>query len=335
MSVSLRVIYLTLILIATLSLIIFTLEWLPLSNSFADTNGKVNLTFQFVNWPCFTVGFTMPTRIGLGNQLFFYAGAKYVAWLTGRKHFLLTSRTTKLEETFDLDIARQYINKRCTVKLFVHKPIYGYDIRVADLKSVMTKVSIHLDGTFFSWKYTQPIEDHLRRNFRFRRHLTDFAKKFLSSNIPYSWKAKAFVRVGIHVRRGNFLDRFWVRVGLTVATKEYLHRAMNYFVERYRRVQFIVASNDIVWCQRNMQPLSFNQDSVNVTFSVRHSVEQDLALLAGCNHTIATTGTFGWWASWLANGTTVYYSNFARPGSQLWRRSLATDYFPSTWIGMN
>ena len=335
MLLSLRVIYLTFIVIVTISIIISTVEWLPLSNSFPGTNDKGDVTFQSVNGPCFTVGFTIPARTGLGNQLFFYAGAKYVAWLTGRKDVLLTSQTTKLEETFDLDIARQFKHKQCTIELFVHKPTYAYDVRVAHLKSVMAKVSIRLDGTFFSWKYTQPIEDQLRRNLRFRRHLTDFAKEFLSNNVPRGWKDATFVRVGIHVRRGDFLTRLWVRVGLTVATKEYLNRAMTYFVERYPRVQFIVASNDIVWCQTNSQLLLINRHSVNITYSVGHSAEQDLALLAGCNHTIATTGTYGWWASWLANGTTVYYSNFARPGSQLWRRSVATDFFPPTWIGMN
>ena len=59
----------------------------------------------------------------------------------------------------------------------------------------------------------------------------------------------------------------------------------------------------------------FNKTNVNITFSVQHSAGQDLALLASCDHTVMATGTFSWWAAWLANGTTVYYANFPRRGS--------------------
>ena len=122
------------------------------------------------------------------------------------------------------------------------------------------------------------------------------------------------------------------RIGFTVASKEYLKRAMAYFIERYSPLQFIVASDDIDWCRKNIELSSLNQEYINMTFSIAHSAEQDLALLASCNYSIMTTGTFSWWASWLAHGTTVYYENFARPGSSLWKRSKAADFFPPSWI---
>jgi len=196
----------------------------------------------------------------------------------------------------------------------------------------VSNVSIEVSGSFCSWKYTQPIETQLRRKLRFRRELTAFVKKFLSSNVPHGWNASTFVRVGVHVRRGDFLSRG--AEGFTVASADYLNRAMTYFVERYRLVQFIVTSNDIAWCRRTIKMSSFNQETINITFSADHSTGQDIALLAGCDHSIMTTGTFGWWASWLAGGTTVYYKRFPRPGSTLWRRSRVGDFFPATWIGM-
>jgi len=283
---------------------------------------------------CFTVGYDVPKRSGLGNHLFYYAGVKYVAWLTGRKPFFITSKRNILDKAFELDIARQDPSKGCLLTHFYSKYANRYEGRVKRLKRVARRVSIRLRGHFFSWKYVTPIENLLRGELRFRRNLTDFAEKFLLSSVPRGWETSVFVRVGVHVRRGDFLHRRWVRMGLTVVNEQYLNRTMTFFIERYSRVQFVVASDDIGWCQKNITLSSFDQQRVNIAFSIGHSAEQDFALLASCDHMIMSTGTFGWWASWLANGTTVYYRTYATPGSELWRHSRRADLFPPPWIGM-
>lgn len=259
----------------------------------------------------------------------------YTAWLTGRKpQILSSSKRTVLDKAFDLDIERQRDNKNCPVKTFNTNVVYGYNERIELLRNVKPNVSVLLLGNLFSWKYTQPIEDQLRRKLQFRRELTEFAETFLSANVPRGWNASTFVRVGVHVRRGDFLTDRAVRKGFTVASAEYLKEAMTYFVKGYAQVQFVVTSIDIDWCRNNINPSSFDQTRVNITFSVGHSAEEDLTLLAKCDHVVITTGTFGWWAAWFANGTTVYYKEYTKHQSRMWRRSRAADCFPPTWIGM-
>jgi len=73
---------------------------------------------------------------------------------------------------------------------------------------------------------------------------------------------------------------------------------MGHFVGRFPRVQFVVVSNDILWCQKHV---AFNGSGVDVVFSVGHNTGEDLALLASCDHTVMTTGTFSWWGGQLAN----------------------------------
>ena len=51
-------------------------------------------------------------------------------------------------------------------------------------------------------------------------------------------------------------------------------------------------------------------------------------LLATCNHSIITIGTFGWWAAWLAGGRVVYYGDFVNS-----KRSIL-DHYPHDWISM-
>jgi len=294
-----------------------------------------NTTSYLTRLPCFTVGFKSPPKVtGIGNHLFYYAAVMYTAWLTGRKPLILSSEGNKLDNIFNLDIVRLDNNALCPVKQFMQEVVYAYNESIRLLNNVEANVSIWLRGPFCSWKYTQPIERQLRRKLLFHRRLEMFAESYLSTNIPPTWNASTFVRVGVHMRRGDFLRSWAVHRGFTVAGKEYVKRAMMYFIKRYPRVQFIVTSNDIDWCYKNINPSSFSQPRVNITFSHRQSAEQDFVLLTRCDHVIMTTGTYGWWAAWLANGTTIYYKDFPRHGSWLWKRTKADEYFPPTWIGM-
>jgi len=132
------------------------------------------------------------------------------------------------------------------------------------------------------------------------------------------------------------LSRWAIKRGFTVATPRYLRRALGYFVQRFAPVQFVVASNDVPWCRKHIRPsATWGRNAANITFAAGHSAGIDLAILASCNHTVLTTGTYGWWAAWFANGTTVYYSQFPRPGSSLGNRSHTEDYYPPNWIGID
>ena len=72
--------------------------------------------------------------------------------------------------------------------------------------------------------------------------------------------------------------------------------------------------------------------SKDVTFSLSGDYKFDLVLLSLCNHSIMTVGTFGWWGSWLTNGTVVYYDYQNKPGSYFARRMRTEDFFPPSWI---
>lgn len=213
--------------------------------------------------------------------------------------------------------------------------VYAYTPRVRQLVQVSSNSSILLVGSFASWRYTHPIANRLRRQLNFRRELVQFAAKFLSLNVPHGWTNFAFIRVGVHVRRGDFLGPRNVRKGFSTASPLYLRRALGYFVARFVRVQFIVASNDIAWCRERIKSSMWNRERVNITFSEGHSPGEDLALLASCNHSVITAGTFGWWAAWLVNGITIYYADFPRRDSVLRNRSRVDEYYPPNWIGID
>ena len=97
---------------------------------------------------------------------------------------------------------------------------------------------------------------------------------------------------------------------------------MEYFREEYEHPVFLYVSDDMKWGRRNLrkkargsdkdEPEQDNQlDSSDLPslFFVGcgdgdnpDCIGKDLAVLAACNHTITTHGTFGHWAAYLAGG---------------------------------
>ena len=276
---------------------------------------------------------------GLGNQMFDLAAVVYVAQLTGRQPSLLIyTRKLMLDEVFELGVKR-FINL-CPCYVFGERRSLMYDRRLEELangsraKETRGK-SILLYGFFQSWKYTLNVEHRLRQHFTFLPEIRQFVDKFLNESKPPGWAA-GFVRVGIHVRRGDVLNADKMKYGYTTPDDKYFAHAMLYFVDQFDYIQFIVASNDIGWCRQHFAEFATAlRHRVNVTYLSSHSRGQDLAVLASCEHTIMSTGTFGWWAAWLARGITIYYNDWPRKGSSLDKIFRREDFFPPNWIGMS
>ena len=259
----------------------------------------------------------------------------------------LTERTPALQKVnFDLstddvfdsvsEIERVKLSDFCPCFDFNESRALAYDERVEHFnESIRASRTIVLYGYFQSWKYTQSITQHLRRYFKFHDDIAKFAEAFLKSCKPPRW-SEGFVRVAVHNRRADILVAYFINLGYTTPDPNYFQRAMRYFVERYGRVQFIVASDDLIWARANIRtPAGLPSDVVSVTYVPDgQSPGQDMAILARCDHTIMSTGTYGWWAAWLAGGVTVYYKDWPRTGSELYGVFRSEDFFPPEWIPM-
>ena len=68
---------------------------------------------------------------------------------------------------------------------------------------------------------------------------------------------------------------------------------------------------------------------------VKWFVEVALAGLAECSHSVISTGTFGWWAAYLAGGDAVYYQNWPRSGSKMEQMTDKADYFLPSWTPLS
>jgi galactoside 2-L-fucosyltransferase 1/2 len=76
---------------------------------------------------------------------------------------------------------------------------------------------------------------------------------------------------------------------------------MNVFRNKYRRVLFVVLSDDPEWCERELH-------GDDVVVMKTNSPAQDLAIMAACNHSIIDYGTYGVWGAILSGGDTFIYN---------------------------
>jgi len=158
---------------------------------------------------------------------------------------------------------------------------------------------------------------------------------------PNNWNG-SFLRVGIHVRAGDILTQFHLAYGFTVPGPSYFIKAADYLTANVTApVQYVVATDNPTWTGTHVVPVleaTFRNRSTptSVVYSNGNSAAFDMALLGACDALILSTGSYGWWAAWLArnNTKTVYYRYWPRPGSVIFPMFTHQDYFPPNWIGL-
>ena len=102
--------------------------------------------------------------------------------------------------------------------------------------------------------------------------------------------------VCISVRRGDYISDEKVGEQFYVCSRTYYESAIQYSCKRISNPVFIVFSDDIEWCKRN---ISF--------FECEHYFEsgqdpgwEKLRLMYSCKHFIISNSTFSWWAQYLS-----------------------------------
>lgn len=220
---------------------------------------------------------------------------------------------------------------------FVERRACAYDPET----EVLEDRQVMLHGFYQSWRYFANIpRRQLVDHFRFTQRTSTAAdqSRVWRDLARTTLTGSDSILVGVHVRRGDFVrSPSTVAYGYTVADRDFFRRAMRYFADRFKRVDFVVCSDDIEWSRRNvlLPPVTSHRCEMRIAYCDGSDDEAaDLAVLARADHVIMSTGTFGWWAAWLAGGTTIYYGGWPRPGSALSAQVNKTDFFPPDWIAM-
>lgn len=253
---------------------------------------------------------------GIGNRLFFWASAVGLAKHANLMHCVTPNGPDLwLSKVFDMDLGPMCTDSTPKkVHSTLHQTHESLDLSIRRVNGMAVE-SIQLGGYFQSFKYFQDID--IRPQLRFSASVREAVSLIFAHRIP---QARHYV--GIHVRRGDAL-----RAGdRRFPPAEYFVQAMaHYRATLGNDITFVVASDDRAWCRKQF----FFRDAHILDDS--YSDVLDLALLANSNHTIMSTGTFGWWAAWLANGQTIYYADeFDEQHTN--NKIVLDDYYPPQWI---
>ena len=256
-----------------------------------------------------------PGSIGrLGNQMFQLAATIGVSY--SLNHIPVISKSHPMLKLFEMENVKRLQNATIANKMAIDKRWIRQDVEKYKFHNLT------VFSYFHSWKHFQNATGAVRKAFEVKQSYLQKAKSFLRQNI------KDFKTIiGIHVRRGDFLDTDKVKRGRVVADGNYTRKAIAFYLQRYEDAQFVVCSDDMEWCKKNI-------NGSDVLYSKFKEPILDMALMSLCHHMIITAGTFSWWGGWLSGGNVVYLKDFPRPGSAIFKE-LEEDYYPPHWIGMS
>ena len=292
-----------------------------------SVNATKQTSVNYLSWQVFSGR--------LGNQMFQYASAYGIAKHNNR--ILVVNNHLNLTEYFFLEI--KYFSNTSVWPRIIAKHNCMFDTYVYDFKSHWkARRYVKLFGYLQSWFYFKDVLAEVRQSFTFRPIIASKVKTFYD-NIIANNTDKEITFVGVHVRRGDMVTKKSLyKLGFRTGDENFVERAMQHFIERFKNINFIICSDDMVWCRQNISlPLDKNNKTVKVHFcdSLNEPIV-DLGILAACNHSIINGGTFGWWSAFLAGGQVVYYKGYPRPNTTFDRHfsKNRSDYYLPHWTGI-
>nr|XP_005589864.1 PREDICTED: galactoside 2-alpha-L-fucosyltransferase 1 [Macaca fascicularis]XP_005589867.1 PREDICTED: galactoside 2-alpha-L-fucosyltransferase 1 [Macaca fascicularis]XP_015297258.1 PREDICTED: galactoside 2-alpha-L-fucosyltransferase 1 [Macaca fascicularis] len=264
-----------------------------------------------------------------GNQMGQYATLLALAQLNGRRAFILPAMHAALAPVFRITLpvlAPEVDSRTPWRELQLHD---WMSEEYADLRDPFLKLS----GFPCSWTFFHHLREQIRREFTLHDHLREEAQSVLGQLRLGRTGDRPRTFVGVHVRRGDYLQVMPQRWKGVVGDSAYLRQAMDWFRARHEAPVFVVTSNGMEWCKENIDT---SQGDVTFAGDGQEATPwKDFALLTQCNHTIMTIGTFGFWAAYLAGGDTVYLANFTLPDSEFLKIFKPEAAFLPEWVGIN
>lgn len=264
----------------------------------------------------------------LGNHIFQYASVYAISRIIHAT--VILGKNDDLVQYFEVPSAEIWENRDICNTFVKKNSIYC---------CVFDETFMHLNKSFNytigeylqSWKYFRHVFKEVRKELTVKRTIMNTVDKIISNYT--SWytlrNSSKAILVGVHIRRGDLVtDKMYNESGVVAAPDQYIRDAIDYFIERFLNIVFIVCSDDMEYAKQIMSYKNITVEYVHIT------PIQDLAVLSSCDHVITTVGTFGWWAGFLSGGTVLYYKYPIREGSKVKKEYNFDDFFPDDWVGL-
>jgi hypothetical protein len=208
---------------------------------------------------------------GTGNQLFQYAFGRALSLKRGLPLQFYLERATRDYELIRYNLNLDFV-PRPSGPIY-EEPGFAFDPGVFDADP-----ESYYRGYWQSPRYFKDYADIIRKEVGFKE--------------PPPWGDSFKFRntVFIHIRRGDYLNS-GTREYHGVDLNSYYETAINYIKERVEDPCFLVFSDDLDWCRKNMP------------YQVLHcpTSRDELHLMSKCCHGIGANSSFSWWANYLGD----------------------------------
>jgi Glycosyl transferase family 11. len=144
--------------------------------------------------------------------------------------------------------------------------------------------NIYYYGYWINREWFKSAEDIIRKEFTFRE-IEDAKNKELLNLIKNSNS------VGVHVRRGDFIDYGWI------LPEDYYYQSVKKIINVVEKPLFFIFSDDIKWCLNNYRSLGFDFCRDNIIFvdgNVKGRNYIDMQLMSNCKNLIIANSSFSY-----------------------------------------
>lgn len=171
-----------------------------------------------------------------------------------------------------------------TRKYFLENKEFCYDKTVIKLKNSC------VEGYWQAFRYVENVRDVLKDRFQF----PEIQEERILNLIKLMRKKNS---VSLHIRAGDYLNLENRGCFGEICTLDYYNRAIEFIKKEVNEPFFIVFSDDIEWCKRNI-PL---KSVVWIDSDILPKREEwvDMYLMSCCKHNIIANSTFSWWGAYL------------------------------------
>lgn len=166
-----------------------------------------------------------------------------------------------------------------------------------DFNFYTVKDKTYFDGYWQAPIYFEKHRDRIKQDFTFPPIKKEDVKniqalKFIKDN------STAF----IHIRRGDYINH--PTFG-GICTLAYYIKAIQILREQYAFHRFIIFSNDIEWCKKELSNELIDCEILYSDWNQGSESYRDMQLMSKCDAGIVANSSFSWWGAWLSDASLI------------------------------
>lgn len=200
--------------------------------------------------------------------------------------------------------------------LLTHKAFYGKNF-IFQPEATSQNHKFYY-GTWQSEMYFKDISKEIIETFQFNKDLIS------TYTLSILEKMKNHVTVGLHVRRGDYLNKAFIDGFGKCCNLQYYQNAIQIITTQVKNPLFLIFSDDILWCKENIKV----KQCLYIDKNIGENSWQDMYLMSKCSHNIIANSTFSWWGAWLNTNK----NKLVIAPKHWWSTIENDDVVPKDWI---